>query len=84
MTAMEQALAGMWRSREKQKLPYLLVNDVRGYFADAPAELRQVRGQVPECGDGKPVKQGPGILHAKHLGDVATCYRAGRHAGAGL
>lgn len=39
MNAMEQALAGMWRSREKQKLPYLLVNDVRGYFAEAPAEL---------------------------------------------
>jgi len=39
MTAMEQALAGMWRSHEKQKLPYLLVNDVRGYFAEAPAEL---------------------------------------------
>ena len=39
MTAMEQALADMWRSREKQKLPYLLVNDVRGYFAEAPAEL---------------------------------------------
>ena len=34
MTAMDQALAGMWRSREKQKLPYLLVNDVRGYFAE--------------------------------------------------
>ena len=46
MTAMEQALAGMWRSREKQKLPYLLVNDVRGYFAEAPAELRV---------DGKPI-----------------------------
>lgn len=45
MTAMEQALAGMWRSREKQKLPYLLVNDVRGYFAEAPTELL-VDGQV--------------------------------------
>jgi hypothetical protein len=45
MTAMEQALADMWRSREKQKLPYLLVNDVRGYFAEAPAEL-QVDGQA--------------------------------------
>ena len=39
MTAIEQALAGMWRSREKHKLSYLLVNDVRGYFAEAPAEL---------------------------------------------
>lgn len=45
MTAMEQALAGMWRSRVKQKLPYLLVNDVRGYFAEARAELR-VDGQT--------------------------------------
>lgn len=45
MTAMEQALAGIWRSREKPKLPYLLVNDVRGYFAEAPAALR-VDGQV--------------------------------------
>lgn len=45
MTAMEQALAGMWRSREKQKLPYLLVNDVRGYFSEAPTELR-VDGQA--------------------------------------
>ena len=45
MTAMEQALTGMWRSREKQKLPYLLVNDVRGYFAEAPTEL-QVDGQA--------------------------------------
>jgi len=32
MTAMEQALSGMWQGREKQKLPYLLVNDVRGFF----------------------------------------------------
>jgi len=39
MTATEQALADMWRSRDKQKLPYLLVNDVRGYFAEAPSEL---------------------------------------------
>ena len=38
MTAMEQALAAMWRSRDAKK-PYLLVNDVRGYFAEAPAEL---------------------------------------------
>lgn len=39
MTAMEQALAAMWRRREKPRLPYLLVNDVRGYFAEAPTEL---------------------------------------------
>ncbi|HFT0375065.1 TPA: hypothetical protein ACH1TY_001257 [Enterobacter mori] len=45
MTALEQALASMWHSREKQKLPYLLVNDVRAYFAEAPAEL-QVDDQV--------------------------------------
>lgn len=38
MTAMEQALAGMWRSRDLKKF-YLLVNDVRGYFFDAPDEL---------------------------------------------
>ena len=44
MTAMEQALAGMWRSRDLKKF-YLLVNDVRGYFAEAPAELR-VDGQA--------------------------------------
>ena len=39
MTAMEQALSGMWQGREKQKLPYLLVNDVRGFFSEAPDEL---------------------------------------------
>lgn len=39
MTALEQALVDMWRGRDKQKLPYLLVNDVRGYFAEAPAQL---------------------------------------------
>lgn len=38
MTAMEQALAGMWRNRDQRKF-YLLVNDVRGYFAEAPTEL---------------------------------------------
>ena len=53
-------------------------------FQTVSAELRQVRGQVPERGDGKPIKQGPGILHAQRLGDVATRYGAGRHAGAGL
>ncbi|MCY9666476.1 PglZ domain-containing protein [Paenibacillus alginolyticus] len=47
MTAMEQALAGMWRTRDKQKLPYLLVNDVRGYFAEAPAELQVDGHQIP-------------------------------------
>lgn len=45
MTPSDQALTGMWRSREEQRLPYLLVNDVRGYFAEAPAELR-VDGQA--------------------------------------
>lgn len=45
MMALANTLAAMWRSREKQKLPYLLVNDVRGYFAEAPAELL-VDGQV--------------------------------------
>lgn len=39
MTVMEQALVGLWRSREKQNRPYLLINDVRGYFSDAPIEL---------------------------------------------
>ena len=39
MTAMQQALTGMWRTRDKQNWPYLLVNDVRGYFAEAPSEL---------------------------------------------
>ena len=29
MMALANTLAAMWRSREKQKLPYLLVNDVR-------------------------------------------------------
>jgi hypothetical protein len=39
MTVIEQALAGMWRTREKSERPYLLINDVRGYFADAPEKL---------------------------------------------
>jgi len=30
---------GLWRSREKPERAYLLINDVRGYFADAPPEL---------------------------------------------
>ncbi len=47
MTAMEHALAGMWHSREKQKLPYLLVNDVRGYFSEAPAELQVDAQSIP-------------------------------------
>lgn len=45
MIAMEQALTGMWRSREKQNQPYLLVNDVRGYFVEAPTELL-IDGQI--------------------------------------
>jgi hypothetical protein len=44
MTAMEPALGGMWRSRDQKKF-YLLVNDVRGYFAEAPTNL-QVDGQA--------------------------------------
>lgn len=39
MTTMEQALLGIWRNRDKKNRPYLLVNDVRGYFAEAPSEL---------------------------------------------
>lgn len=39
MTAMEQALVSMWRAREKQNFSYLLLNDVRGYFVEAPTEL---------------------------------------------
>lgn len=47
MTIMEQALSGMWHGREKQKLPYMLVNDVRGYFAEAPADLRVDDQSIP-------------------------------------
>ena len=36
MMAMKQALTGLWRNREKADRSYLLINDVRGYFADAP------------------------------------------------
>ncbi len=45
MTILEHALAGLWRSREKKNAPYLLLNDVQGYFTDAPAEL-PVDGQI--------------------------------------
>lgn len=44
MTSMEQALAGMWRSRDIKNRPYLMINDVRSYFAEAPEEL-QIGGQ---------------------------------------
>lgn len=47
MIAVEQALAGMWRNREKSNRPYLLVNDVRGYFAEAPTELQADGQQLP-------------------------------------
>jgi len=41
MTAMEQALRRhVAQPRDKQNRPYLLVTDVRGYFVEAPAELR--------------------------------------------
>jgi len=36
MMAMKQALTGLWRNREKADRSYLLINDVRGYFADVP------------------------------------------------
>lgn len=35
MTVMTQALAGLWRTRAKPERPYLLINDVRGYFGSA-------------------------------------------------
>lgn len=39
MNALEHALEGIWRNRDKKNRPYLLVNDVRGYFSEAPSEL---------------------------------------------
>ena len=39
MKVIEQTLAGLWRGREKPERPYLLINDVRGYFADAPEQV---------------------------------------------
>lgn len=39
MAPMIHALSGLWRSRKKPERAYLLINDVRGYFADAPPEL---------------------------------------------
>jgi len=41
----EQTLAGLWRGREKPGRPYLLINDVRGYVADAPEQVT-VDGQI--------------------------------------
>jgi hypothetical protein len=69
MTAMEQALAGMWRSRDKQNRPYLLVNDVRGYFAEAPAELRVDGQQIPvhDCANEFSLR-----LHTEHERQEAT------------
>ncbi|HID73297.1 TPA: PglZ domain-containing protein [Candidatus Micrarchaeota archaeon] len=45
MKVIEQTLAGLWRGREKPERPYLLINDVRGYFADAPEQVT-VDGQT--------------------------------------
>jgi len=39
MTVIEQALTGLWHIREKAERPYLLINDVRGYFAEAPEQI---------------------------------------------
>ncbi len=39
MMAMKQALTGLWRNREKPERTYLLINDVRGYFAESPEKV---------------------------------------------
>lgn len=39
MKAIEQSLTGLWLNRNNTNQPYLLINDARGYFADAPNEL---------------------------------------------
>jgi len=45
MMAMKQALTGLWRNRQQPERPYLLINDVRGYFAEAP-EAVSVDGSI--------------------------------------
>lgn len=47
MMAMKQALTGLWRNREKPERFYLLINDVRGYFAEAPEEISTNGSPMP-------------------------------------
>ena len=39
MNVLGGALEGLWQVREHQDRPYLLINDTRGYFADAPPSI---------------------------------------------
>lgn len=45
MMAMKEALIGLWRNRDKIDRPYLLINDVRGYFVKAP-EVVSINGNI--------------------------------------
>ena len=47
MTPLETSLVSLWRSRQSTALPYLLVNDTRGYLAAVPTSVDVGGEEVP-------------------------------------
>ena len=47
MIAITSALRGLWQQRNHPDRPYLLINDVRGYFENSPGEIQAGDAIVP-------------------------------------